>query len=55
MGDFLQKGEIKKEKISKDIKKREKLISQYKKAVNNFNTALKNKHYEDLYNKIEKK
>ncbi len=55
MGDFLQKGEIKKEKISKDMKKREKLISKYKKAVNNFNTALKNKHYEDLYNKIEKK
>ena len=55
MGDFLQKGEIKKEKISKDMKKREKLISKYKKAVNNFNTALKNKHYEDLYNKIERK
>ena len=55
MGDFLQKGEIKKEKISKDIKKREKLLAKYKKAVNKFNSALKNKEDEDLYNKIKKK
>ena len=55
MGDFLQKGEIKKEKISKDIKKREKLVAKYKKAVNKFNSALKNKEDEDLYNKIKNK
>ena len=55
MGDFLQKGEIKKEKISKDIKKRAKLLTQYKKAVNKFNSALKNKEDEDLYNKIMNK
>ena len=55
MGDFLQKGEIKKEKISKDIKKREKLLAKYKKAVNKFNTELKNKEDEDLYKKIENK
>ena len=54
MGDFLQKGEIKKEKISKDIKKREKLLAKYKKAVNKFNSALKNKEDEDLFNKIKK-
>ena len=53
MGDFLQKGEIKKKKISKDIKKREKLLAKYKKAVNKFNSALKNKEDEDLYNKIK--
>ena len=53
MGDFLQKGEIKKEKISKDIKKREKLLAKYKKAVKKFNSALKNKEDEDLYNKIK--
>ncbi len=55
MGDFLQKGVIKKKKISKDIKKREKLLAKYKKAVNKFNSALKNKEEEDLYNKIRKK
>jgi len=55
MGDFLQKGEIKKEKISKDFKKREKLLAKYKKAVNKFNSALKNKEDEDLYNKIKNK
>ena len=55
MGDFLQKGEIKNAKISKDIKKREKLLAKYKKAVNKFNSALKNKEDEDLYNKIKKK
>ena len=54
MGDFLQKGEIKKEKISKDFKKREKLLAKYKKAVNKFNSALKNKEDEDLFNKIKK-
>ena len=55
MGDFLQKGEIKNAKISKDIKKREKLLAKYKKAVNKFNSALKNKEDEDLYNKIKNK
>lgn len=55
MGDFLQKGEIKKEKISKDMKKREKLLAKYKKAVNKFNTELKNKEDEDLYQKIKNK
>ena len=53
MGDFLQRGDIKKEKISKDIKKREKLLAKYKKAVNKFNSELKNKEDEDLYKKIE--
>ena len=55
MGDFLQKGEIKKVKISKDIKKREKLLAKYKKAVASFNSKLKDKENQDLYNKIENK
>ena len=55
MGDFLQRGDIKKEKISKDIKKREKLLAKYKKAVNKFNSELKNKEDEDLYKTIENK
>ena len=54
MGDFLQKGEIKKEKISIDIKKREKLLAKYQKAVKKFNSTLKNKENEDFYKKIKK-
>jgi len=55
MGDFLQRGDVKKKKINKDIKKREKLLAKYKKAVNKFNSELKNKEDEDLYKTIENK
>ena len=55
MGDFLEKGEIKKQKINGDIKKREKLLAKYKKAVSKFNSALKDKEYENLYDEIQKK
>ena len=55
MGDFLGRGEIKKEKLSKEIKKREKLLIKYKQAVNRFNAKLKNQKDEDLYNDIKKK
>jgi len=56
MGDFLEKGKIEKqEKISKDMKKRKKLLAKYKKAVSGFNSTLKNQEYEKLYNEIQKK
>ena len=56
MGDFLEKGKIEKqEKISKDMKKRKKLLAKYKKAVSGFNSALKNQEDEKLYNEIQKK
>mgnify|MGYP006167594783 FL=1 len=55
MGDFLEKGEIKKKKINRDTKKREKLLAKYKKAVSIFNSALKDKEYENLYDEIQKK
>jgi hypothetical protein len=56
MGDFLEKGEVKKhKKISKDMKKREALLAKYKKAVSGFNSALKNQEDEKLYNEIQKK
>ena len=55
MGDFLNKGKINEEKISKDIKKREKLIEKYKKSVNKFHSVLKNKENKNLYDEIEKK
>ena len=42
MGDFLEKGEIKKQKISKDIKKRGLLLDKYIKAVKNFKSSIKN-------------
>ena len=55
MGDFLEKGEIKKQKISKDIKKRGLLLAKYKKAVVDFKSSIKNQEDKELYDKIEKK
>ena len=56
MGDFLEKGKVEKqEKISKDMKKRKKLLAKYKKAVSGFNSALKNQEEEKLYNEIQNK
>ena len=53
MGDFLEKGEIKKQKISKDIKKRGLLLDKYIKAVKNFKSSIKNQEEKELYNKIK--
>jgi len=55
MGDFLEKGKIKKQKISKDIKKRGVLLAKYKKAVSGFNSTLKKQEDEKLYNEIQNK
>ena len=56
MGDFLEKGKIEKqEKISKDMKKRKKLLAKYKKAVSGFNSTLKKQEDEKLYNEIQNK
>jgi len=55
MGDFLEKGEIKKQKISKDIKKRGLLLAKYKKAVVDFKSSIQNQEHEKLYDKIKKK
>ena len=56
MGDFLEKGKVeKKEKISKDMKKRKKLLAKYKKAVSGFNSTLKKQEDEKLYNEIQNK
>ena len=55
MGDFLEKGEIKKQKISKDIKKRGALLAKYKKAVVDLKSSIKNQKEKELYDKIEKK
>jgi len=55
MGDFLEKGEIKKQKISKDIKKRGALLAKYKKAVVDFKSSIQKQEDEKLYDKIKKK
>ena len=56
MGDFLEKGKVEKqEKISKDMKKRKKLLAKYKKAVSSFNSTLKKQENEKLYNEIQNK
>ena len=56
MGDFLEKGKVKKEKkISKEMKKRKKLLDKYKKEVSKFKTSIKNQEEEKLYKKILKK
>ena len=55
MGDFLEKGEIKKQKISKDIKKRGLLLAKYKKAVVDFKSSIQKQEDEKLYDKIKKK
>ena len=55
MGDFLEKGKIKKQKISNDIKKRGVLLAKYKKAVVDFKSSIKNQKDKELYDKIKKK
>ena len=54
MGDFLNKGEIKKNKIDKSTKKRAELLTKYKNAISTFNSTLKNKDNLDLYDEIQK-
>ena len=55
MGDFLELGEIKKQKVSKAIIKRGKLLAKYKKAINTFNSEIKKNKDEEFYEKIAKK
>jgi hypothetical protein len=55
LGDFLEQGKMNKREVSKEIKQRRNLLAKYKKAISGFNTALKSKNDENLYNKILKK
>ena len=51
----IEKGKIEKqEKISKDMKKRKKLLAKYKKAVSDFNSAIKKREDKEFYDEIEK-
>ena len=55
LGDFLNQGKANKREVNKEIKQRRKLLAQYKKAISSFNSALKSKDDENLYNEILKK
>ena len=55
MGDFLEQGEIKKQKVDKDIKQRKVLLAKYKNTINKFSSALKKKKDEEFYKKITDK
>ena len=55
LGDFLNQGKANKREVNKEIKQRRKLLVQYKKAISSFNSALKSKDDENLYNEILKK
>ena len=55
LGDFLEKGKIKKQKISKDTKQRAVLLAKYKKAVVDFKSSIKRKKDKELYDKIKGK
>ncbi len=55
LGDFLNQGKANKREVNKEIKERRKLLVQYKKAISSFNSALKSKDDENLYNEILKK
>ena len=51
----LEKGKVKKQKISKDIKKRGVLLAKYKKAVVDLKSSIKKQKEKELYDKIKKK
>ena len=55
LGDFLNQGKANKREVNKEIKKRRKLLVKYKKAISSFNSALKSRDDENLYNEILKK
>ena len=55
LGDFLNQGKANKREVNKEIKQRRKLLAKYKKAISSFNSALKSKDDENLYNEILKK
>ena len=55
MGEFLDLGVPKKQKISKDLKKRKMYLTQYKEILSNFNAQLKKSKDQPMYDLIENK
>ena len=52
LGEFLEKGKIKKIKITKGAKKRRVLLTKYQKTVGNFKSSLQKRKEEEIYKKI---
>ena len=53
LGDYLQKGEIKEIKVSKELKNRESLLSEYKSAINFLKKRIEKKKINKLYEFLE--
>ena len=52
MGDFLNQGESKKNKVNKEVNKRRKIIKQYRKIVNKIKTSDTKEKEKTFYNKV---
>ena len=55
MANFLNMGTLKEQKISKDLKLRNKFLEDYKSVVSKFNSQFKSYDNENLYDQIKKK
>jgi hypothetical protein len=55
MGEFLDLGVVKKQKISKDLKSRKKFLTEYKSTILKFNSEFKKNKDKLLYDSIERK
>ena len=55
LGDFLNQGEIQKNKIEKEIKKRKKIVKEYRSIVSKLSTSIKKEKEKKFYDKLEDK
>ena len=55
LGDFLNQGEVKKNKINKEIKKRRKIIREYRSIVNSLKTSISKEKEKKFYDKLVNK
>ncbi len=55
LGEFLDQGKVKKQKVNKDLKKRKILLANYKKSINRFKSKINKKDEEEFYKKITDK
>ena len=55
LGDFLNLGESKKNKINKEIKKRKKIVKKYRSIVSELTTSIKKEKEKKFYDKLEDK
>ena len=52
LGDFLNQGETKKNKIEKEIKKRKKIVKEYRSIVSKLTTSIKKEKEKKFYDKL---